>query len=233
VPGSKVVSATVNGNVQITQTAEVVVTAAPATTLTIIDGNGQTAESGTAVPVAPSVKVTNDAGQGVAGFGVTFVVTGGNGSVTGASQTTNSAGVATVGSWVLGDVGTNTLEARATGLNGSPAVFTAQATPAPDHLVFRVQPASPQKEDAKFTPPVEVAVVDAGGNVVPIDGLRIELSITNGQLDGASKNTSNGIAVFNDLRAKRSGTGFVLTAAAPSRPALGTATSNSFDVKKK
>ena len=96
-------SATVNTTVQITQTAEVVVTVAPATTLEIVAGDGQTADAGTAVAVAPSVKVTNDPGQGVAGFGVTFVVTGGNGSVTGGSQTTNSNGIATVGSWVLGD----------------------------------------------------------------------------------------------------------------------------------
>ena len=90
-------------------------TLAPATTLEIVAGNGQTADAGNDVAVAPSVEVTNDQGQGVAGFGVTFVVTGGNGTVTGASQTTNSNGVATVGSWVLGDAGTNTLEARATG----------------------------------------------------------------------------------------------------------------------
>jgi adhesin/invasin len=235
VPGSKVVSAKVNNSVDITQTAEVVVTIAPATTLTIVAGNGQNAEAGKAVPVDPSVKVTNDAGQGIAGFGVTFVVTGGNGSVTGASQTTNSNGIATVGSWVLGDVGTNTLEARATGLNGSPAVFTATASPAPTHLVFQVQPTSPQVQDRDFTPAVEVAAVDAGGTVVPISGLRIQLSITpsRGQLKGTtSENTSNGVAVFSDIRAGRDGTGYVLNASAPDRPELGTVTSTSFDVNK-
>ena len=64
----------------------------------------------------------------IAGFGVTFVVTGGGGSVTGASQTTNSDGVARVGSWTLGSSpGANTLAARAGSLPASPVDFTAVA----------------------------------------------------------------------------------------------------------
>ena len=55
VPGSKVVSAKVNNTVQITETAEVVVSLAPATTLEIVAGNGQTAEAGSAVAVAGAV----------------------------------------------------------------------------------------------------------------------------------------------------------------------------------
>jgi hypothetical protein len=182
------------------------------------------------------VRVTNDAGQGVAGYGVTFVVTGGNGSVTGASQTTNSNGVATVGSWVLGDAGTNTLEARANGLSGSPAVFTATANPIGSRLVFRVQPASPQVEGRNITPAILVAIVDGGGNVVPLSDVRIQLSLTpqNLQLGGHdSRNTANGIAVFDDIKVKRAGTGYVLTATAPSRPDLGQVASDPFDVNKR
>ena len=97
--------------------------------------------------------------------------------------------------------GTNTLEARATGLSGSPAVFTAQANPVATRLIFTVQPTNPQTENRDFNPSVEVATADPGGNVVPVSGLRIQLSLTpsNGQLRGSVKNTNNGVAVF-DLR---------------------------------
>jgi Bacterial Ig-like domain (group 1) len=235
VPGTKVVSATVNGTVHVVQTAVVVVTVAQATTLEIVAGDGQMGSPGSPVAVRPSVKVTNDAGQGVAGFGVTFVVTGGNGSVTGASQTTNSSGVATVGSWVLGDPGTNTLEARATGLNGSPAVFTATAVPTGGRLIFRVQPAAQQTRDRGFTPPVEVAIVDGAGSVVSLSGVSIRLSLApqNGQLRGhENRDTDNGVAVFDDLSVHKDGSGYVLTASAPSRGDLGEATSDPFDVNK-
>lgn len=232
VPGTKTVRATVNGRVNVDQTAEVVVTLAPATTLTIVAGDGQTAQSGSPVPVRPSVKVTNDAGQPIAGFGVTFAVTGGNGSVTGASQTTNSAGIATAGSWVLGDPGPNTLEARATGLNGSPAVFTATATASADHLVFQVQPSSPQVADRDIAPVVQVAIVDQSGNVVAVRGAHIRLALIpeSGDVDHADENADDGVAEFDKLRVKQPGTGFVLTATVPTRPDLGSVTSVPFDV---
>jgi len=41
----------------------------------------------------------------VSGVSVTFAVASGSGSITGGSQTTNSSGIATVGSWTLGTGG--------------------------------------------------------------------------------------------------------------------------------
>src|SRR5205814_7316877 len=52
-----------------------------------------------------------------------------NGSITGASQTTNASGVATVGSWTLATAAReDTLTAASTGLAGSPVTFTATGT---------------------------------------------------------------------------------------------------------
>lgn len=104
--------------------------AGPATTFDFAPtaaGNGQSAPFGTAVPVPPAVKLSDALGNGVAGASVTFAVTGGGGSVTGGTATTNAGGIATVGSWTLGPaVGPNTLQATVAGL---PAVnFTATAT---------------------------------------------------------------------------------------------------------
>ena len=67
--------------------------------------------------VAVSVRVTDDMDRPMAGVPVTFVVTAGGGSVSTATVTTNSAGVATQPAWTLGsEPGVNTLEARVEGL---------------------------------------------------------------------------------------------------------------------
>jgi hypothetical protein len=98
-------------------------------TMSLIEGDGQTAKLGTSVATPPSVKVTCTCGYPVPGVNVTFAVASGGGSVTGGSTFTDASGIATVGSWILGSSeGTNTLIATSAGLSGSPVTFTAQAT---------------------------------------------------------------------------------------------------------
>lgn len=77
-------------------------------------GDNQTALIGYASNIRPAVRVT-DAGNGpVSGVSVTFAVTAGGGSVTGATVSTNAQGIAQVGSWVVGGAaGANTLDATA------------------------------------------------------------------------------------------------------------------------
>ncbi len=103
-----------------------------ATTIALNGGNAQTATVNTNVASAPSAKVTDRAGNVVAGTGVTFAVTGGGGSVNPTSAIpTNASGIAQVTSWTLGTTaGTNnnTLSATATGLTGSPVSFIASGT---------------------------------------------------------------------------------------------------------
>jgi hypothetical protein len=149
----------------------------------MVEGDDQSAQTGAAVPTRPAVQVTDSAGNPVAGVAVTFAVTAGGGSVDGAAQTTDSDGIARVGRWTLGDApGTNTLEARAGTLEGSPVVFTAAATepaPAPeskvDRLVYRFPPPLQAKQDQPFA--VKVALVDKNGDVVPLDGILIYLGL--------------------------------------------------------
>jgi len=78
-------------------------------------GDNQAAMAGTALPTRPSVLVKDASGNPVAGRVVTFTVTAGGGSVTGAATTTGANGVATVGSWTLGTSGPNTLTATVAG----------------------------------------------------------------------------------------------------------------------
>ena len=109
------VTITVNG------TAGAVASLVPQSTVT------QAASAGAAVGTVPSVRAEDEHGNAVAGVTVTFAVTAGGGSVTGASAVTNASGIATVGSWTLGaTAGENTLVASAPG--GVTATFTAMAT---------------------------------------------------------------------------------------------------------
>jgi adhesin/invasin len=108
-------------------TWQFVLQAAGASAIAINAGSNQTAVAGTAVPIKPSVKVTDVDGNAVSGVAVVFTVTGGGGSITGASATTDANGIAQVGSWTLG-VGANSLRAQAAGV-GTPVTFTATGTP--------------------------------------------------------------------------------------------------------
>ena len=99
----------------------------PQRTMTLKAGNAQEAFAGSVVVIAPSVTVADDGGSPVAGVAVTFQVTSGGGTVSPTTPiSTDAQGTATVTSWTLGtSPGSNTLSASASGVTGSPVVFTA------------------------------------------------------------------------------------------------------------
>jgi hypothetical protein len=174
----------------------------------MVEGNSQVAASGVEVPIHPAVRITDDNGQPVAGYEVTFVVTGGGGTLLNPTQTTGSDGIARVGAWVLGSPGANILEARAGALSGSPVVFqaTALSRAAVDHFVFLVQPEGVREKESQT---LQVAMVDAMGNVVPLSGIEIYLGLfRRGDNDEYSAHndllvgerfapTENGVATFH------------------------------------
>jgi len=101
----------------------------PKHTPTSIEANSSltiTGPAGQAALERPSVIVRDENGDPLAGASVVFTVTSGDGAVSGATVNTGSDGVATVGTWTLGQTAaTNTVDATVAGL---PAVtFTANA----------------------------------------------------------------------------------------------------------
>jgi leishmanolysin len=95
----------------------VLLTAGPAAQLAVYSGNNQTALVSNAVAASPSVRVSDLDGNGIGNVAITFAVTAGGGSITGATPNTDGNGVATVGSWTLGpNPGPNTLTVSAAGL---------------------------------------------------------------------------------------------------------------------
>jgi adhesin/invasin len=128
--GTQVLTASAGSGISATVTATV--GAARPANVTLVAGNNQTAPAGSATPVAPSVRVADAFGNLVANAIVTFSVLSGGGRVTDGVRTTNTQGVATVGSWILGSsTGTQTLAARVeeSGVSNNPIIFTATAGP--------------------------------------------------------------------------------------------------------
>jgi hypothetical protein len=168
-----------------------------ATRIAIADGNGQNAQVSTAVPVSPSVLVSNDAGDPVEGVRVTFTVVTGGGSVSGGVVTTDVHGIAAVGSWSLGIfAGVNTLNANVPGL---PTVtFNATATAGAPAQIEAATAVS-QVALAGAAVPVDPAVLvtDAFGNGIP--GIVVTFSVTagSGSITGTPVTTgSNGVATL-------------------------------------
>ena len=101
-----------------------------ATTLALVGGCNQTGEVNKNLPAPLTAKVTDDNGAAVSNHPVEFVVISGNGTVDGQSSVTvntDASGEAKA-TWKLGTgAGTQTVEIRANGLNGSPQTCTATA----------------------------------------------------------------------------------------------------------
>src|SRR5205814_7005687 len=105
-------------------------TAGTAATIAANSPTSQPGTAGAAVSSPPSVIVKDANENPVSGVAVTFSATGANGTVNPATPvTTDGSGVATATSWTLGTtVRTDTARATASGLAGSPVIFTATRT---------------------------------------------------------------------------------------------------------
>jgi plastocyanin len=198
-PGTNyTLSASASGLTGATSTAfDVAPAPGVAATIAPVAGDGQTATVGQAVATNPSVKVTDGLGNPVANVGVTFSAAPGA-TVTGAEQTTDAAGVATVGQWTLGTVaGTSTLFATSSGLDGSPVTFTAEATAGPATTLVvnfgedqKASPGSPVAE------PPSVIATDSYGN--PVAGVSVTFAVTSGggSVTGPVQTTADNGAAF-------------------------------------
>ncbi len=172
-------------------------TVGAAATIAINGGNNQAATAGTTLPVNPSVLVTDAGGNPVAGVSVTFAVASGGGSIAGGAQTTDAAGIATVGSWTLGTApGTNTLTATSAGLSGSPRTFTATGTTG-TAATIAVNGGDNQTQtvNSVLATDPSVLVTDAGGN--PVQGVAVTFAVASGggTANGVNRTTNvSGIA---------------------------------------
>jgi plastocyanin len=122
-----------------------------------------------------------------------------------------------------------TLAVTACGGDGS-SLDTAAV---PTQLGFTVQPSS-ATAGQPITPPIQVAIEDASGNLVNTGTNPITLSLpihpNGGTLGGTTTvNAQGGVATFSNITVSKPGTGFVLSASV-SGPGLIPAISDAFDM---
>ena len=195
-PGQSTITAASEGK---SANASVTVVPGPPTNLAIVLGDGQTAAAGSSVGTPPAVKVTDAFGNAVPGFVITFAVASGGGTVTGATATTSSSGIATVGSWTLGTtIGPNSLTASGTGLTPASVTFTAKGIAGSAASVVGV---SGITQSATAGGPVgtlpSVKVTDANGNPVPGFAVAFGVGPNSGSVTGGNAITdSSGIATI-------------------------------------
>ncbi|MEO8139086.1 MAG: hypothetical protein ABI742_05540, partial [Gemmatimonadota bacterium] len=184
-PGPNTMTATVVGLPVVTFTATG--TAAAPATVTANSAVTQNAVVNALVAAPPSVLVQDAGNLPLAGVSVTFAVASGGGSVTGAAQTTNASGIATITNWRVGQtVGANTVTATVTGL---PAVtFTATGTPTAILTLVKDSGDAQTDSSLKALPiPLVVQAQDSFSNVVP--GATVNWVVTDGSVAPASGTT--------------------------------------------
>lgn len=156
-------------------------------------GTGQTATVDQAVAVAPAVLVTDGFGNPVSGVSVTFAVTAGGGSLAGGSTSTNASGIATIGSWTLGQTAgvANTLTATPTGI--TPVVFSATAVAdAPTQLFVDAGDGQTATAGTPVATAPRVQVLDQFDNAVPGATVTFAVAGGGGATTGATPATDAG-----------------------------------------
>ncbi|MES2178081.1 MAG: Ig-like domain-containing protein [Gemmatimonadota bacterium] len=189
--------------------AGIPLSAGTAATMLLNAGEGQSATVGTAVPIPPSVKVTDASGNPVSGVEITFTAGLGSQARIGATsaatirQTTNAAGIAPLDAWTLGNAaGPYILTATASVPNGSPFVFHATATAGSAAKIRAVSswPVS-VRVGAEISPNAfTVELTDAANNRVLQQGVsvtaRLVVAPSNTTITNTVSTDANGQATF-------------------------------------
>ncbi|HEU4878346.1 MAG TPA: Ig-like domain-containing protein, partial [Gemmatimonadaceae bacterium] len=190
-PGTVTITASSEGK---SGTASISVVAGPPSKLKVNAGNNQSVAAGATVPVAPSVQVTDAGDNPAANVPVTFSVASGGGTITGATTTTNSSGIATLGSWTLGPTaGPNTLTVTSSAIAGVSLTFQAAggAGPAANLIAFSGNNQTGTAGGNIPSPPA-VKVTDANGNFVAGVSVTFAPGSGSGTVTGATATTDAG-----------------------------------------
>lgn len=160
-------------------------------------GNSQTTVAGTAVPIQPAVRITDVAGDPVAGVQVFFNVASGGGATSGDVALTDINGVARLGSWTLGSIaGPNSLTAVASGLADNPVTFLATGiagAPASIVLVAGGNQSAPAGRGPRDY--VLFRVFDSRGNGVPSVTVNLSVVAGGGTIAGTATSLGTGVVV--------------------------------------
>lgn len=174
--GTQTLTATVTGVPPVTFTATALT--GPPTAVVPVSGSNQTETIGKPLPQTLVARVTDGFGNPVASQAVTFVVTLGGGSLTGATQVSDADGRATLAGWTLGLLpGFQRVEARVAGAN--PAIFIAIANPVPPASFLPVAGNNASVNAGTLVPVVPtIEARDSTGQPQP--GVPVTFTVTSG-----------------------------------------------------
>ena len=175
--------------------------AGDASRLTVVSGNGQTAEAGSLLPDALVVRLVDSEGNGVPNTGVTWVIASGGGSVTPQNTTTDGDGH-TSAQWTLGPaLGEQRADAVVSGV-GVATFRTTATSSAPPSLFIRTQPSSSARNGVPLGRQPVVQLRDGAGNDLSAAGVEVTVSLGGGgELGGTLRQTTdaNGRVTFDNL----------------------------------
>ena len=173
----------------------------PAVALRFVQNVAATVQNGVAITPAVTVEVIDANNARVTGLPNYTISLAGTGLTLGNATATTASGLATfTGLTVTGLQGAGkTLTATATGLTSANSSAFTLTTGTPNKLGFVVQP-GPVAVGGSFSPSVQVAVQDAGGNTVTTATNQIGLAGTGVSLAGTTLLTPvNGVATFSGV----------------------------------
>jgi adhesin/invasin len=169
--------------------------ASPATQVAIVSGNVQNGVAGSAL-ANPFVVVVKDANNlPVTGFGVTFAVATGAGTLSATTVATDATGQAKTTLTLGKTAGPNSVTATATGLTGSPITFTATGTAgAATQIALSSGNNQAGVAGSALANALVVVVKDVNNNPVQAFNVAFAVATGGGTVTAASATDVNGLA---------------------------------------
>ena len=155
-----------------------------------VAGDSQSGTINTALPNPLVVQVTDSRGNPIPGVSIVWTAETGGGSVSEANTTTGADGRTSVIRILGSAAGQQTTSATATGLSGSPVIFTHTATAGSASRVEKIsgdnQSANPGQQLAQ---PLVVQVLDGSNNPIPNRAVTWVIGDGGGSVDPANTTT--------------------------------------------
>ncbi|MGQ0702598.1 MAG: leishmanolysin-related zinc metalloendopeptidase [Gemmatimonadales bacterium] len=176
--GTQTLTASTTGQSPLTATITAVATVGPPSAVVPGSADFQLVVVGRAVSILPSVTVTDRFGNAVSGVPVQFEAIQGTSTLSGASQTSNAQGIATLGGWIIGlDALVYMVQARASTSDAfSTATFEARGIPA----VLVAVEGTGQDANAGTAVPVVPAVRAARDDGSPLPNVPVDFTVVTG-----------------------------------------------------
>lgn len=215
-PGTNTLRATAAGVPALTVTVQTTVDAPSA--IQPVAGLVSTGTVGQALAVAPAVTLVDRFGNPVAGAQVTFTVTGG--TLTGATQTTDAAGVARAAGWQLATIaGSYSWTARSGQVTRTFPVDVSAGPPAAMQITAGTAQRTLAGQNVAVRPSVNVR--DQYGNAARFAPVSFTVTAGGGSVTGGSTTTdAGGLAVVQSWRLGNAPGENVLSVATPGLAAV-------------